>query len=239
MADCESVKKELEKYIKPIKKTILSGVFQTGKGGYGEGDLFMGVVVPDQRKVAKAFYRDISVGQTVELLKSPVHEHRLTALIIMTEKFSRLRDEGVKKSVYDAYIENIEYVNNWDLVDVSAPHISGPYLYDKPRGQIFSFARSGNLWKQRVAMLTTFYFIRKLDFQDAFKIADILIDHPHDLIHKAVGWMLREIGNRDRRAELDYLAPRYGKMPRTMLRYAIEKFEEPLRKNFLTGTYKG
>lgn len=238
MCDCENVKKELEKYVRSDKIAVLSGFFKTGKAGYGEGDLFMGVVVPDQRRVAKAFYRGISIADTAELLKSPVHEHRLTALIMMVEKFSKTRDESVKKSVYEAYIKNIEYVNNWDLVDVSAPHISGPYLYDKPRRLIFTFARSGNLWKQRVAMLTTFYFIRKLDFEDAFKIADILIDHPHDLIHKAVGWMLREIGNRDRQAELDYLATRYGKMPRTMLRYAIEKFEEPLRKSFLAGTYK-
>lgn len=237
MSDCERVKKELEKYIKSDKVAILSGFFKTGKAGYGENDRFIGVAVPDQRRVAKSFYRDISIADTVELLKSPVHEHRLTALIILIEKFSKTRDESVKKAIYDAYIKNIEFVNNWDLVDVSAPHISGPYLYDKPRKQIFTFARSGNLWKQRVAMITTFYFIRKLDFDDAFKIADILIDHPHDLIHKAVGWMIREIGNRDRQAELEYLAPRYRKMPRTMLRYAIEKFEEPLRKSFLAGTY--
>lgn len=237
MSCCEKVKKELEKYIKSDKVAILSGFFKTAKAGYAENDRFIGVVVPDQRRVAKTFYRDISIADTVELLKSPVHEHRLTALIILIEKFSKTPDEGVKKAVYDAYIKNIEFVNNWDLVDLSAPHISGPYLYDKPRKQIFTFARSGNLWKQRVAMITTFYFIRKLDFDDAFKIADILIDHPHDLIHKAVGWMIREIGNRDRQAELEYLAPRYRKMPRTMLRYAIEKFEEPLRKSFLAGTY--
>ncbi len=237
MADSAAVKKELEKYIKAGKKEILSGFFKTGKSGYGEGDLFLGVVVPDQRRVVKAFYRDISIEETVELLKSPVHEHRLTALLIMVEKFKKSREESVRRSIYEAYIKNIEYVNNWDLVDASAPYIPGPYLYERPRRPLFTMARSGELWKQRVAMLSTFYFIRNRDFEDAFKIADILIDHPHDLIHKAVGWMVREIGNRDRQSELDYLAPRYKKMPRTMLRYAIEKFEEPLRKKFLVGTY--
>jgi 3-methyladenine DNA glycosylase AlkD len=231
----EDIKKELEKYIRVGKKEILSGFFKTGKAGYGEGDKFMGVMVPDQRKVVKAVYRETPLEEAVSLLKSQVHEHRLTALLIMSEKFKKSCEESERKSIYEEYIKNIEYVNNWDLVDATAPYISGPYLYDKPRRLLFTMAKSGQLWKQRIAMLSTFYFIRKKDFEDAFKIADLLIDHKHDLIHKAVGWMIREIGNRDRRAEIDYLLPRYKKMPRTMLRYAIEKFEEPLRKSFLSG----
>lgn len=237
MADCGSVKKELEKYIREGKKEILAGFFKTGRSGYGEGDLFIGVAVPDQRRVVKAVYRDITIDQTVELLRSPVHEHRLTALLIMVEKFKKAREESVKKSIYDEYIKNIEYVNNWDLVDASAPYIPGPYLYERSRRPLFKMAGSGELWKQRVAIISTFYFIRSGDYADAMAIADILMDHKHDLIHKAVGWMLREIGNRDMRAELDYLAPRYRRMPRTMLRYAIEKFDGPLRKKFLAGAY--
>jgi 3-methyladenine DNA glycosylase AlkD len=233
----DQVKNELKKYSKKEKAKILSGFFKTGKGEYAEGDIFIGVVVPDQRKVAKKFFNEISLKRTELLLQSEIHEHRLTALFILILKYNKLKDERSKQEIFDLYIKNMMHINNWDLVDLSAEKILGDFLYNfkRDRAQLYDFAHTEHLWTQRIAILSTFYFLRKNDFQDAFEISKILLTHPHDLIHKAVGWMLREAGKRDFKAEFGFLKMYYKKMPRTMLRYAIEKFDEELRVKFLKG----
>lgn len=169
------------------------------------------------------------------LLRSQVHEYRLTALVILVHKFEKAKDEADKKAIVDLYISNLEYVNNWDLVDSSADKILGAYLAERDRSILYRLARTNHLWSQRIAIMATFYFIRRNEFQDTLEIAKILLKHEHDLIHKAVGWMLREVGKRDFRVEYEFLKKYYKEMPRTMLRYAIEKFEPELRQQFLKG----
>ena len=205
--------------------------FKTGKGEYGEGDVFVGVAVPPCRRIAKAF-RDLSLDECEKLLVSKIHEERLVALLILVAKMARA-DEKEQKRIFDLYLRLRRHVNNWDLVDTSAPFIVGSYLFDRDRRILETLARSKNLWDRRIAMLATFSFIRKDDFADALAIAERLLDDDHDLIHKAVGWMLREIGERNRTVERSFLDRHASRMPRTMLRYAIEKFPEPLRKSYL------
>lgn len=168
-------------------------------------------------------------------MQSEFHEHRLTALIILVHKFEKVRTEEEKKQIVDLYFANLDYVNNWDLVDTSADKILGAYLADKDRSLLYQLARTDHLWKQRIAIMATFYFIRNNDFTDTLEIARILLNHEHDLIHKAVGWMLREVGKRGFETEFEFLQKYYREMPRTMLRYAIEKFDEDLRQQFLQG----
>ncbi|HEX9805171.1 MAG TPA: DNA alkylation repair protein [Candidatus Dojkabacteria bacterium] len=233
----EDIKKELAKYIIPEKATFLPKFFKTQKGG--EGDVFIGVTVPDQRKTAKKFL-DLELTEIKKLLYSKVHEYRLTALIILVLRFKKafkLNDTGEQKKIYDFYLKNKSQVNNWDLVDMSAHYIVGNYVYHNnlERKILYDLARSKNLWEQRIAIIATFYFIVNNELDDTYRIADILLNHKHDLIHKAVGWMLREAGKRDRKSEEQFLRSRYKKMPRTMLRYAIEKFEETKRKKYLKG----
>lgn len=208
--------------------------FKTGKGEYGEGDRFLGLAVGDMRKIAKK-HRDFPFDDIEKLLTSKWHEERFTGLIILVNRFGKADVKG-KGEVYRFYLKNIKAVNNWDLVDTTTPQIIGEYLAERPRDILFRFAKSRNLWKRRIAILATFAFIRRGDFDDTLRIADILLDDKHDLIHKAVGWMLREVGNRSAVAEERFLKPRYKKMPRTMLRYAIEKFPEEKRKAYLAGT---
>jgi len=227
------VKKELKKYINKQKAEKYKSFFKTAKGDYGEGDIFLGVVVPDQRKVAK-IYKDLPIDEIEILLHDPIHECRFTALVILINCFEKA-SESEKETYVNLYMYNYTQVNNWDLVDVSAPKILGPWFYDKERKTLYEWAKSGHLWKERIAIMSTFYFIKKNDYKDALAIADILLNHDHDLIHKAVGWMIREIGNRDLDIEINFLKNRYKKMPRTMLRYAIEKFPEKLRKSYLHG----
>lgn len=218
------------------KAPILQRYFKTGKGQYAEGDVFVGVKVPDQRQVARHFYKSASLKEVEVLLQSHIHEHRLTALFILVLQFQKAKDERPKKTIVDLYLDNLPHVNNWDLVDSSAPYILGAYLYNKPRQLLYDFAKSGQLWTQRISIVATYYFIRKNDFKDTLAIAEILLHHPHDLIHKATGWMLREIGNRDADVAIDFLTRHYHHMPRTMLRYAIEKLDQQLRQQFLKGT---
>lgn len=211
--------------------------FKTGPGGYGEGDRFIGVPLPVQRRIAKK-YRDATAGELAELLSSEIHEHRQTALLIMVESYKLKRtSEEWRRELVQLYLDKLGSVNNWDLVDSSAHYILGPWMLGEPeqRSLLYKLAGAKNLWHQRIAIMTTFAFIRAGEFDDTFKIADLLLNHPHDLIHKAVGWMLREVGNRDRAAEEKFLKPRYKSMPRTMLRYAIEKFPEELRQSYLQG----
>lgn len=212
---------------------VLKRFFKTGKGQYGEGDIFYGIKVPETRAVAR-LYSKLPLQECSTLLKAKVHEERLLALMIMGLQFRKGTEEQ-KKKIYSFYIKHLRYVNNWDLVDSSAHIIAGAYLFDKSREPLYRLARSQNLWEKRVAIIATFWFIRLNDFSDTLRISEILLDDEHDLIHKAVGWMLREVGKRDLKTEQKFLANHYKKMPRTMLRYAIEKFPEALRLRYLKG----
>lgn len=210
--------------------------FKTGPGEYGEGDEFIGITVPNQRKVAKQ-YKDLERSELQKLLDSPIHEHRLTGIFILTSQFER-GDERAKKSIYTMYLKNVAKgnVNNWDLVDSSAHKIVGSYLLDKPRDVLYELVESESLWEQRVSIIATAWFINNDQFGDTLLISEKLLNHEHDLIHKAVGWMLREVGKRDVPAEQEFLDKHYEQMPRTMLRYAIEKFPESTRQQYLKGT---
>lgn len=235
MSDLDDLKKDLRSFQKPGKAKVLQRFFKTGKGEYGEGDEFLGLVTAETRSVAKK-YQDLSLDFISQLLASKVHEERTVAVMILTQQF-RAASLGEKSKIYDFYFENIFGINNWDLVDGSAPEIVGGYLFlsKEPREILYKLAKSDNLWKKRIGMMTTFYFIRGKDFSDALKIAEILLSDKEDLIQKAVGWMLREIGNRDLQTEEEFLKKHYKQMPRTMLRYAIEKFPEQKRQGYLKG----
>jgi len=227
------LRQELERKADAKRAKILQGFFKTGKGQYGEGDVFLGLYVGDVRKAAKKF-SGIDLKEVKKSLGSELHEERLAALLILVEKFERENEEG-KKEVVEFYLKNAKQVNNWDLVDLTAPKILGEWLLERDRKILFELAKSDNLWERRIAMLSCFAFIRKGQFDDALRIAGLLLSDGHDLIHKAVGWMLREIGKRDLAVEEGFLKRHYKEMPRTMLRYAIEKFPEPKRKAFLKG----
>ncbi len=207
------------------------GFFKTGPGQYGEGDIFLGIKVPVLRTVAKE-HCDIALDDAVELLQSPLHEVRLLALFIMVLQYERGGNETV---IYRAYLTNTHRINNWDLVDGSAADIVGAHLFERDRKPLYRLAISKSLWERRIAIIATLYFIRRNQFDDTLAIADILLNDQEDLMHKAVGWMLRETGKRDLKAEEKFLLPRYQKMPRTMLRYAIERFPEPKRLTYLKG----
>jgi 3-methyladenine DNA glycosylase AlkD len=228
------IKKELLRLGDSERAKQLSNYFKIGKGQYGEGDVFLGISVPQQRKVAKR-YADLSMEDLQELLRSEIHEQRFTALLILVSKY-RQADSTNKKKIFDFYIKNSGYVNNWDLVDLSAPKIVGDYLASRDRSILFQLARSSSLWERRIAVLATFTFIDKNDFEDAFSIAKLLLFDEKDLIHKAVGWMLREIGKRDQEVLEEFLDEYKSRMPRTMLRYSIEKFSEDKRKHYLASS---
>ncbi len=209
----------------------LQWFFKTGKGQYGEGDVFIGVKVPNIRKVANRFV-ELSLSEIKKLLYSRIHEERLCALLILVDKFAKSNDTE-KKKIFDFYIKNAKRANNWDLVDLSCPKIVGNYLLDKNKDILYKFAISKNLWQRRISIISTYTFIKNMKFADSFRLAKILMNDKHDLIHKAVGWMLREIGKRNQLQEEKFLKKYYIKMPRTMLRYAIEKFEENKRIAYL------
>jgi len=232
----QDIRKELQTVKNTEKAKILARFFKTGKGEYGEGDIFLGITVPDQRKVAEK-YKDLNLGDLQELLNSRIHEERLIALLILTYQF-RGAKENERKTIFYFYLKNTKKINNWDLVDLSAPNIVGRYLLDKDREILYKLTKSNNLWEKRISMLACFVFIKENDFKDALKISELLICDKHDLIHKAVGWMLREIGKRSQEQEENFLKKYYKNMPRTMLRYAIEKFPEKLRRNYLNGEIK-
>ena len=231
----EDIKKELQKYINPEKAVHYPKFFQAYEGGYGEGDKFIGVTVPNQRKVAKKYYKTISIKDVEKLLQQDIHEYRQTALFILTYKYEKSEETGRKKETVDIYISNTDYINNWDLVDSSAYKILGDYLFDKDKKLLYKMANSSNMWEQRIAIIATLNFIKKGNFEDTLNISKILIDHDHDLIHKAVGWMLREVGKKNYDVEYNFLIKYYKNMPRTMLRYSIEKFDEEVRQKFLKG----
>lgn len=205
--------------------------FKTGKGEYGEGDQFLGIRVPNIRKVARQF-KQLSLTETEKLLHSKYHEERLCALIIMTNR-AKKADPEEQQQLYELYLKNMKYINNWDLVDTSAEHVVGRYLIENDRSVLYTLAQSGNLWERRIAIMSTFHFIKNDEFADTLAIEEILLSDEHDLIHKASGWMLREVGNRDIDVEEKFLNKYIQQMPRTMLRYAIEKFPEDKRQEYL------
>jgi 3-methyladenine DNA glycosylase AlkD len=209
--------------------------FKSGPGEYGEGDQFLGVTVPDQRKVAKACFKEISLKEVSQLLHNPFHEVRLTALMLLVYRYQNLKSDSDREEIVNFYLQHLDFVNNGDLVDSSCHHILGNYYWQKDKNLFYSLADSGQLWRQRVAMISSYFWIKKGEFGDALDLAEILKNHPHDLIHKAVGWMLREIGNKDFNGEYEFLRKHYQSMPGTTLRYAIEKFPEELRQDFLKG----
>lgn len=229
----EQIRKELIGLADKEYAMRLQGFFKTGKGEYGEGDIFLGIRVPIIRKTVKK-YQNLSVGDAFELLKSPYHELRLFSLFVLVEQFKR-SDEKNRKKIYTLYLKNTKHINNWDLVDSSASRIVGEYLLDRDKETIYKLAKSKNLWERRIAMISAGYFIWHDQFDDALKIAEILLNDSEDLIHKAVGWMLREIGNKKLELEEEFLKKHYKNMPRTMLRYAIEKFPQEKRKAYLKG----
>lgn len=226
----------MESIRNPVRAVGAAKFFQCFPGGYGEGDTFYGTTVPDQRQLAKEFNRLLTLEDLTDLLKNPVHDIRITALMMLVCRFEKSKDPSEKQAMVDIYLSHADYINNWDLVDTSAHYILGPWLLDRKHDILFQMAEEDHLWKQRIAVIATFHFIRKGEYRTTLKLAEKLLHHKHDLIHKAVGWMLREIGKRDYRTEYDFLLKHYKTMPRTMLRYAIEKFDEPVRQGFLKGT---
>jgi 3-methyladenine DNA glycosylase AlkD len=219
---------DLKKLEDKKQAQLLQGFFKTGKGQYGEGDIFLGIKVPVQRKVARN-YNDLSLKDIQTLLNSKIHEHRLCALFILTHKYEKTK----KKEIVDFYLKNAKKVNNWDLVDSSAHKILGDYLLDKDKKILYQLANSNNLWEKRISIISTAAFINKNQFEDTLKISEILLNDSHDLIHKAVGWMLREVGKRDQAVEEKFLNKYHKIMPRTMLRYSIEKFDDKKRKFYM------
>ncbi len=229
----QEIRNRLRSLADKEKAKVLQGFFKTGPGQYGEGDVFLGVTVPVLRKLAKE-YCDASLSDTMKLLRSTIHEERLLALLLLISVYSNGDDSG-KKKIYNLYLNHTRYINNWDLVDLSAPHIVGKYLTDKSRLPLYDLAKSHDLWNKRIAIVSTLHFIRQNDFLDTLNISGLLINESHDLIHKAVGWMLREVGKRDIQREERFLKRHHREMPRTMLRYAIERFPERKRKKYLNG----
>ena len=207
--------------------------FKTAKGEYGAGDIFLGIRAPVLRKQVKK-YRGISIAEVYKLLHSKFHEERLLAVLMLVQLF-KTADVEEQKQIYDLYLRNTEFINNWDIVDISAGNIVGAYLHQKDKALLYRLVYADNLWERRISIISTFYFIRQNEFDDTLKIAEILLNDKEDLIQKAVGWMLREVGKREIEIEEEFLQEHYMKMPRTMLRYAIEKFPETRRKMYLRG----
>ena len=235
MPTSSDIIKELKNYSDPEKASFFPNFFRTGKGEYGEGDKFIGVTVPNQRKIAKK-YKDIEFKEIKKLINSPVHEHRLVSLFILVYKYEK-SDENKKGAVVRFYTDNLGGVNNWDLVDSSAHKILGPWLLDKDRGLLYDYARSDDLWLQRISIITTLFFIKNNQLDDTYRLSEMLLGHEHDLIHKAVGWMLREAGKKDEDRLIRFLKKHYSAIPRTTLRYSIEKFSKERREKMLKGDF--
>jgi 3-methyladenine DNA glycosylase AlkD len=231
--ELHDIRSKLRKLGNKQRARILQGYFKTGQGGYGKGDIFIGVRVPEIRKLAGE-YQDISTTDVQKLLKSPIHEERLLALIILVIKYSKGNDV-VKKRIYRLYLKNTRHINNWDLVDLSAEKIVGDYLTDKSKEPLYNLAKSNSLWERRISIMATFHFIRQNNFVETLRVVTVLLSDKEDLIHKAAGWMLREIGKRHMSTEEKFLNEHSREMPRTMLRYAIERFPESKRQSYIKG----
>ncbi len=227
----DRIKKELQKRRNKEQALNLARFFKTGKGQYGEGDIFLGIKVPVQREVSKMFI-DASLAEIQELLNDEIHECRMTGLFVLIQKYKKAEN---KKEIFDFYLRNTKRINNWDLVDLSAPNIVGDFLLDKKKERevLYSLAKSKNIWERRIAILSTFTFLREKQFKDSLEISKMLLKDEHDLIHKGVGWMLRELGKRDKTMEIFFLEKYSKLMPRTMLRYAIEKLSPKERASFM------
>lgn len=226
------IQRALNKLANKKQATVLQRFFKTGAGQYGEGDKFLGIKVPEQRTVAKKYYQEAAVSEINELIHSPYHEHRLTGLIILVLKFPRAAADE-QKQIFDFYLKNTDRINNWDLVDLTAPNIVGTWLLTRDRKILYKLAKSKLLWDRRIAILATYTFIRAKQFDDTIKISEILLADKHDLMHKAVGWMLREMGKRNEKELIKFLDKYTHQLPRTALRYAIEKLPETKRKYYL------
>lgn len=229
----EKWKSELMTLANPEKAKILSRFFKTGKGEYGEGDIFIGITVPQNRAVTKK-YLNAQFDDIEKLLHSPIHELRLSALLALVLKFKKHKDDNTHKSIVDFYLANTSYINNWDLVDLSCLYILGEYLYEQPHDVLFHLSESNNMWEQRIAIVSTLAFIRKGKFDTTLVLAEKFLTHKHDLMHKATGWMLREIGKKNIDILRAFLEKHAHNMPRTALRYAIEKFTPEERKHYLS-----
>jgi 3-methyladenine DNA glycosylase AlkD len=228
-----AISRTLRSRANPDSVAILQRFFKTGPGQYGAGDRFIGVKVPVIREVCREC-RGVPLAEVQELLRSPIHEERALALFLLVDAFAA-GDEAVRRRIYDLYLAHTAFINNWDLVDCSAAQIVGRWLRGRSTAPLNRLARSKSLWERRIAMIATFDGIRRGEFDDTFRIADLLLNDGHDLIHKAVGWLLREVGKRDGKAERAFLESRYRTMPRTMLRYAIERFPAAERRRYLKG----
>ena len=222
----EEISKEKDEKRAEVNKRF----FKTGKGEYGEGDVFIGLSVPKSRKIAIK-YSALSLGEVQKLLSSKIHEERLIALEILVYKYENNLED--RKKIFEFYLANTKFINNWDLVDLSAEYIVGDYLFDKDKKILYELVKSPSLWERRISIISSFNFIKRRKFEDSLKLSKILLNDSHDLIHKAVGWMLREIGKRDEEILRKFLNDNYDKMPRTMLRYAIERFSDEERKGFM------
>jgi len=229
----EKLKRELKKHANPKRAEHDSRYFKTGPGEYGEGRISLGIETKIKRQLAKK-YSSLPLDEIRLLLRDRISDYKFLALVILHNKYKKA-DGDEKKRIVDFYLKNTREINNWDLVDISAHHILGNYLLDKDKGVLYKLARSKDLWEKRIAIISTFAFIRVGQFDDTLKIAEILLGDSHDLIHKAVGWMLREVGKKNQKIEEEFLRKHYKKMPRTMLRYAIERFDEDLRLGYLRG----
>ena len=229
----QTVRRRLRKLGSKEKAEVAQRFFKTGPGEYGEGDVFLGVRAPELRGLAKEF-QDLAPKETRTLLRSELHEERALALLILVRNYTR-GDQREQERIYKLYMNHLRFINNWDLVDVSAEHVVGAHLRDKGKKPLYHLARSKNLWKRRISILATFHYIKRNEFSETLKIAKWLLSDEEDLIHKAVGWMLREVGKRDLPTEERFLKAHHRKMPRTMLRYAIERFPEPKRQRYLRG----
>ena len=231
----KDIRKKLQQLGSEEKANVLQRFFKTGPGEYGEGDVFIGVRVPELRKLVKE-YPNITLKEVMQFLRSSIHEERMFALLILVSKYSK-GNKAEKERIYELYLKNTKFINNWDLVDSSAHHIVGAFLMNKGKEPLYRLAKSSSLWERRIAVVSTLYFIKHHHFSEALKISEILLTDEQDLIHKAVGWMLREVGKRDIDAEEMFLKKYYKNMPRTMLRYAIERFPESKRRKYLRGDF--
>ncbi len=225
--------RDIRKVSTRARASVSQRFFKSGKGEYGEGDRFLGTTVPDLRKLSVK-YGDLPLTDVALLLKSPWHEERLLALLILVRQYQR-GDEAARNAIYKLYLGNTRHINNWDLVDASADAIVGAHLYKGDRAVLRKLAQSRSLWERRIAILSSYHYIKKGEYEDTLTLAELLLRDEHDLIHKAVGWMLREIGKRDQAVEERFLKTHAAKMPRTMLRYAVERFPETLRRRFLNA----
>lgn len=232
MPALRDIQQHLRALADPAIARVLQGFFKTGPGQYGAGDVFLGIKVPTLRAQLRHF-RGTSLETIAALLHSQHHEERLFALLLLMDTYQRVA--AAQQDAYRLYLTHTRFINNWDLVDVSAPHIVGHFLADKPRQPLYELVASDSLWERRIAIIATFHFIRRNDFSDTLQLAEHLLGDTHDLMHKAVGWMLREVGKRDQQVEEAFLLRHYRNMPRTMLRYAIERFPEDRRKAYLAG----